>query len=290
MYCAKDSSDNNYNLLFNSKGYSYKTPSYSLELGTYYYKVLAVFGDGTESGFSDTESIEVAFLTARAPEITSLSLNNKNQPVVTWSAIPGASKYVLYRSEDKKTFSKVVTTENTEHTVITCHNGSSYYFRVQALGADGKEGKMSTYKSVTIPSKPTPPPTPKGYVGTAKGSWSGEKVYLNDSSTGIFELDEPIRNCRSLTMNLRFYNFEGHPEGMYYLYGRSESGHWNQLGEFELASNKNNTQVKQTFEFKEEKHVSITAFATALHERNRAYTGPWSFSKSMEITDVYVYE
>lgn len=280
----------------NSKGLNYTSPSYALGADTYTFKVQAVFSDGAKSDFSEPKTITIP-VSLGVPKISFLSCNEKNQPVVKWSAVAGASKYELFRSEDNKTYNKVGVTEKTEYTVLTCRSDHSYYFKVRALSADGTEGQFSNIRSIAVPIptpsltySPKPTPTPKGYVGTAKGSYSGEKVYLNDSRNGIFELDEPIRNCRSLTMNLRFYNFEGHPEGMYYLYGRSESGHWNQLGEFELSSNKNNTQVKQTFEFKEEKHVSITAFAIALHERNRAYTGSWSFSNSMEITDVYVYE
>ena len=113
---------------------------------------------------------------------------------------------------------------------------------------------------------------------------------MNDSRIGVYELTKPIKECKSLTMKVTFSNIEGHPEGMYYLYGLSEHGHWNQLGEFELASNKNNTTVTKQFSFAPEKHVSITALATALHERNRAYTGTWGWTEWLTISDVYVYD
>ena len=283
------SSDNNhYDKLVDLEETTYTSNSYYTVWKTYYFKVLSVSQDGIESEYSDAKKVTIPL---GKPQITSIKQDDSGAPVLNWRNVSSASSYKIFRSEDDGYYSIVDRgIKGLNYTDKSAGQGKTYYYKIRAVDINGKESELSDAEKITVQLKATRTPTPKGYVGTAKGSWSGEKVYLNDSSTGIFELDEPIRNCRSLTMNQRFYNFEGHPEGMYYLYGRSESGHWNQLGEFELSSNKNNTRVKQTFEFKEEKHVSITAFAIALHERNRAYTGSWSFSNSMEITDVYVYE
>ncbi len=279
-----------------TKETKYTSNSYYVAGKEYLFSVVAVFANGTESDYSDAESIMIPAALSAPKITTTIPLNSKDQPIVRWSAVTGASRYELFRSTDDKSFTKVVATAETEYTVLTCYRGKAYYFKVRAISEDGTEGPFSAVRSIMIPPAATSTEklvsdkTNNGYIGTLQGAWSEEKVWLNDSQTGIFELDDIIRNCHSLTMTARFSNFEGHPEGVYYLYGRSEHGHWNQLGEFELTSNKENVVVKQKFEFTEAQHISITAFAIALHERNRAYNGSWSFSNTLNFTDVYVYE
>ena len=218
-----------------------------------------------------------------APVITNTRIGNWNYPVIEFESSTSWQNYELFRSEAiDGEYSFFQSTGSLSKTfTFTGKVGKTYYYKVRGKNVNGEVSQFSNIVSITIPNT---------YFRRAGGSWSGEKVSLNDTIASIYELAEPIRNCRSLTMNLKFYNFEGHPEGMYYLYGRSESGRWNQLGEFELTSNENNTRVKQTFEFAEERHVSITAFAIALHERSRNYTGSWSYSNTMDITDIYIYE
>lgn len=127
----------------------------------------------------------------------------------------------------------------------------------------------------------------EGYIGTVQGTW-GEKVALNNSYTHSYELDQPIENCKSLTMTFSIHNVTGDPRGKYYLYGRRIHGRWEHLGEFELSSNKEGTTVTQTFTFKKSEGVQITAFAVNQHVAEGV--GTWSFNSNLSISDVYVYE
>lgn len=124
---------------------------------TYYFKVCAVFSDGTEGEFSESRSFTIPQKLDK-PKISVVTLNDKNQPRVIWNDVSGAYLYELFRSTDNKTFSKVGVTDKTEYTVTTCQNGKSYYFKVRSKAADGTVSDFSTRRRITIPSKPTPTP------------------------------------------------------------------------------------------------------------------------------------
>ena len=215
VYYSADNSS--YHLLRSDVKTSLTSNQYYASGKIYYFKVLAIYTDGRESDYSDAKSITIPAIATptsspvqiSAPRITGLSLNEKLQPTVQWSVSANASEYKLYRSTDNTKYSLVAVTAETEYTVLTCQNGKQYYFKVLAVGKDGTESSYSGQKSILIPAgsaKATLTPTPSGYIGTVNGSWNG-KVYLNDSYTGIYELDEPIKNCKSLTMQVKFYNY-----------------------------------------------------------------------------------
>ena len=106
---------------------------------TYYYKVAAE-GVNSVSSFSAYKSVKCLMA---APVVTSWLSGNGNVHL-SWTEVPGAAKYEVYRSESESTgYSKVktVTTSSTFH--IVPDQEKMYYFKVRAVSAGGTYSPFS---------------------------------------------------------------------------------------------------------------------------------------------------
>lgn len=111
---------------------------------TYYYKVRAVFKDGSstvKSDFCAPFSVKVL----KAPSVTVSTTDGKMK--LTWKAISGAEKYEVYRSTDNKTFKKIGTATKTSYTNTSANSGTKYYYKVRAVDKNGGVGAFSSVKS-----------------------------------------------------------------------------------------------------------------------------------------------
>ena len=57
---------------------------------------------------------------------------------LTWNAVPGADRYVVYRKADGGKWKKIKTTKKTCYSNRLIKRGKRYWYKVQALGPDGK--------------------------------------------------------------------------------------------------------------------------------------------------------
>ena len=117
-------------------GTSYTNTSYIENGNTYYYKVRALDANGTAGAWSSIVSV-----TYRAASTGTLSA-----PTVT-----GAAKYEVYRSYSQNgNYSKYSTQTSTGYTNSAyLTSGSTYYYKVRALDANGTAGPWSDVVAVT---------------------------------------------------------------------------------------------------------------------------------------------
>jgi fibronectin type 3 domain-containing protein len=95
-----------------------------------------------------------------------------NQVTLSWTASAGATSYKIYRgASNGETLLASPAGSGTTYTDLTAANGTTYYYKVSAVGAGG-EGNLSTEVSAT----PSASLASVSYVKTdaaTQGSWSG---------------------------------------------------------------------------------------------------------------------
>ena len=130
-------------------GTSYTNTSYIENGNTYYYKVRALKSDGTAGAWSSVVSVTYK-QTLSAPAVTGGN-DAQGRPTLKWNAVTGAAKYEVYRARslngDYIKYSTVTGTSYTNTSYLA--NGTTYYYKVRALGSDGSYGPYSTPVSVT---------------------------------------------------------------------------------------------------------------------------------------------
>ena len=109
-----------------------------------YYKVLAVDKNGTKGAYSSVKSITTK---CAAPTAVKVKLNNKKQPVITWSKVSGAKKYEVYVATSKNgTYKKLTSTSKLTYTYTKAKTGTTYYFKVTAYGSS--TSSRSSYSAI----------------------------------------------------------------------------------------------------------------------------------------------
>ncbi len=101
---------------------------------------------------------------------------------LTWSAVPGAAGYTVYRySPSKKAYVKAGTTEGTSYTVKSLYAGTKYTFRVVSYGKTSA-GKVYDSDSYTLLKTATKTKTPTLSKVTASSTKGKAYVYHSDVS------------------------------------------------------------------------------------------------------------
>ena len=134
-------------------GTSYTNTSYIENGNTYYYKVRALDASGTAGAWSSIVSVTYRAAstgTLSAPTVTGGN-DSQGRPTLKWNAVTGAAKYEVYRARSKDgDYIKYSTVTGTSYTNTSyLANGTTYYYKVRALGSDGTAGPDSTPVSVT---------------------------------------------------------------------------------------------------------------------------------------------
>ena len=90
----------------------------------------------------------------KAPELKITTSAGK--PKIYWNAVDGAVKYWIYRSTDGKNFKYYDSTTKTSYTNNSTAIGSTYYYKVKAIGANGAKSDYSVSKGILCkPAAPT---------------------------------------------------------------------------------------------------------------------------------------
>ena len=108
-------------------------------------------------------------------------------PKLSWNAVPGASKYWIYRSTDGKNFKYYDSTTKTSYTNNSTTIGTTYYYKVKAVDSSGATTDYSTVKSIKC--TPAAPSLRISRVnGKPKLSWdavnSATKYWIYRSTDG----------------------------------------------------------------------------------------------------------
>lgn len=120
----------------------------SLKAGAEYRFKVTALDSRKESLKKNPKVIKTGTLTD-APSI-SLKSSKSKTAVVSWKKVNGASKYVVYKSFDKKKWTKAATVAGTSYTLTKLAGGKKLYSKVTALNADGRASQAGTVKSVTV--------------------------------------------------------------------------------------------------------------------------------------------
>ena len=152
VYRAR-SKDGDYIKYSTVTGTSYTNTSYIEDGNTYYYKVRALDANGTAGAWSSI--VPVTYRTASTGTLSAPTVTGGNdaqgRPTLKWNAVTGAAKYEVYRARSKDgDYIKYSTVTGTSYTNTSyLANGTTYYYKVRALGSDGTAGPDSTPVSVT---------------------------------------------------------------------------------------------------------------------------------------------
>ena len=99
----------------------------------------------TRSDYSNAVSVRCG-LTAPTPSITT----SEGKPKLTWSAVPGAAKYWVYRSTDGKSFSYLNSTVDTSYTDSGAKKNTKYYYKVKAVYSSNSDMNSALSAAVSI--------------------------------------------------------------------------------------------------------------------------------------------
>ena len=148
VYRAR-SKDGDYIKYSTVTGTSYTNISYIENGNTYYYKVRALDANGTAGAWSSVVSVTYK-QTLSAPSVTGGN-DSQGRPTLKWKAVSGAAKYEVYRARSKDgDYIKYSTVTGTSYTNTSyIESGSTYYYKVRALDANGTAGAWSSIVSVT---------------------------------------------------------------------------------------------------------------------------------------------
>ena len=148
VYRAR-SKDGTYTKYSTTTGTAYTNSSYLTSGATYYYKVRALDANGNAGPYSAVVSVTCR-LKLSAPTVTGGN-DAQGRPTLKWNAVTGAAKYEVYRARSKDgDYIKYSTVTGTSYTNTSyLANGTTYYYKVRALGSDGTAGPDSTPVSVT---------------------------------------------------------------------------------------------------------------------------------------------
>ena len=141
-----DSKDGKYVRVFTTKGLTYTHVSAQLDK-TYYYKVKAVFSDGS-TVFSEILSNTC---TCGRPEVTVGHRAADGLPRLKWAPVDGAQSYAVYRATkaDGK-YVRVFKTTGTTYTHISAQPDTTYYYKVVAVTPQGHTGVFSEVLKASI--------------------------------------------------------------------------------------------------------------------------------------------
>ena len=127
----------------------YTNSAYLTSGNTYYYKVRALDANGTAGPWSDVVAVTCR-LGLTAPTVTGGN-DSQGRPTLKWDKVAGAAKYEVYRSYSQNgNYSKYSTQTSTGYTNSSyLTSGSTYYYKVRALDANGTAGPWSDVVAVT---------------------------------------------------------------------------------------------------------------------------------------------
>ena len=149
----------------------------SFTVGEGWQAMASVLSDGTTGTFDNAALDTYDLVTVRrkmsAPAIRISTAAASGLPHLTWDAVEGAEKYEIWRAASKTgTYTRMWTTTSTAYTNTTAKAGSTYWYKVRAVDADGKTGAFSSVKYITCDlARPTVTAALKTATGQPALTW-----------------------------------------------------------------------------------------------------------------------
>ena len=117
----------------------------------YYYMVQAITADGAgDSDLCEPQGVIVNRQGLAAPTLTASNKRTTGKPYLKWDKVDGAEKYEVYRATSKDgKYTRLWSGSSTSLTNGSAKAGTTYYYKVRAVGPDGTKGPWSTIKTRT---------------------------------------------------------------------------------------------------------------------------------------------
>ena len=121
----------------------------NLSAGTkYQFRVTAL--DSTKKITGKVSSVLKNGTLCAKPTLSSVKSTTAGQATATWKKTTGASKYIVYKSTDKKKWTKVTTTTKLTYTLKGLTKGKKIYVKIVAINAYSKSSADSAVKYTTV--------------------------------------------------------------------------------------------------------------------------------------------
>ena len=140
-----DYSNGTYTKIYTTKNTSYTNTTANAGY-TYYYKVKAI---SYKTAYADSAMSNMVTRTCDcAAPVVKIALNSDGHPKLTWAAVTGADKYIVYRATSKTgTYTKITTTTGRSYINSNAKSGRTYYYKVVAV-SNLSTGANSAHSSV----------------------------------------------------------------------------------------------------------------------------------------------
>ncbi len=153
----------------------------------YYFKV-AAYSKATGKAVYTTGDVISAYTKLVKTSKVTVKSTTATTAKLSWSKVSGATKYIVYKSTDKKTWTKAASVEGTSATVKKLSSGTKYYFKVVPYSSKIKTygDDSSVVTAYTVVGKVTNLKSTSRTRSTIKLSWSkttGAKGYTVYKST-----------------------------------------------------------------------------------------------------------
>jgi hypothetical protein len=184
---------------------------------TYYYKVRAYKTVGTKTTYGSYSNV-VSTKTAPVKPTITVSVRNYNSLNIKVGEAKGATKYIIQRSLDNKTFETITElAKYGTYSDLDLTTGTTYYYRVRACNSLNRCSSWVTGSMKVKPSKPSFTLTsPKKYrvqvtIKPVVGA-DGYAIYRASTKTGKYATVKVLTSA----MDLTFLNGTGSGKTYYY--------------------------------------------------------------------------
>ncbi len=165
---------------------------------TYYYKVRSYKTVGGKNYYSSYSAAAVKPLPA-VPGAVKAASASYNSVKISWNAVSGATKYVVYYCTSQSgTYKELARTTSTGYTHTKLTTGKTYYYKVRAYRTVNKTNYYGNYSAAVkgrpVPSAPASFAAAKASSTSVKVSWkavsgaSAYQVYRATSASGTYTL------------------------------------------------------------------------------------------------------
>ena len=134
------------------------------------------------------EAVSTSFIAVALSATPTLKVTTSaGKPKLSWDAVAGAEKYIVYRSTDGKKYKQYTSTTKTSYTNTSAKIGTTYYYKIKAVDANGTMSDYSNVKSIKC-TPAAPVVSISRSSGKPKLSWKAvngaTKYYIYRSTDG----------------------------------------------------------------------------------------------------------
>lgn len=106
------------------------------------------------------------------------------------------------------------------------------------------------------------------------GSWHDAEPIHNGLSCALY-LDQTVKNCTELTLDLSIWEYTGAPFGNWYLYAKDLKDNWDHIADFKLEKDMADGHM-ETYTFRFKQPQSFKALALCMRDKGNYFNITWN--------------